>query len=252
MTARFGIFLRGGGRPLFARWTSEFDCGKETEWWYCIKDTPFDIKTLKAKRRYEITKGTRNFEVRVIDPKEYMDGLFLVQVEAFQAYPLKYRPVIERKSFEEQVSRWRQYTCYAAFERETGEVCGYALLEDFGDWISFQVLKTIPACERKGINAALVSKILEDLNTRLNDGCYICDGERNIIHQTFFQEYLEKYFGFRKAYCRLNIRYRKGVRLAVNVLYPLRGIIRNFKGRLFAKVNAVLFMESIRRSFGAE
>jgi hypothetical protein len=32
------------GMPLLARWTSDFDCGYETEWWYCIKDSPFDIR----------------------------------------------------------------------------------------------------------------------------------------------------------------------------------------------------------------
>lgn len=31
---------------MFARWTSNWDCGTPTEWWYCIKDTPFDIKYL--------------------------------------------------------------------------------------------------------------------------------------------------------------------------------------------------------------
>ncbi len=27
-------------KPFFARWTSDFDCNHETNWWYCIKDTP--------------------------------------------------------------------------------------------------------------------------------------------------------------------------------------------------------------------
>lgn len=45
------------GKPYLARWTSSFDCGHETNWWYVIKDTPFDINELKKKRRYEIRKG---------------------------------------------------------------------------------------------------------------------------------------------------------------------------------------------------
>ncbi len=49
----------GRGRPLLARWVTDFDCGYETNWWYVIKDTPFDIDALKAKRRYEITKGLK-------------------------------------------------------------------------------------------------------------------------------------------------------------------------------------------------
>ena len=47
------------GRAFFASWVTDFDCEMPTEWWYCIKDEPFDISKLKAKRRYEITKGKR-------------------------------------------------------------------------------------------------------------------------------------------------------------------------------------------------
>ena len=67
-----------GGYALFARWTSEFDCGKETSWWYVIKDTPFDISKLKAKRRYEINKGKKNFEVKRIRALDYSEQLFEV------------------------------------------------------------------------------------------------------------------------------------------------------------------------------
>ena len=63
------------GSPLLARWTTDFDCGYETNWWYIIKDTPFDISALKAKRRYEINKGVKNFEAIVIDPTNYGEEL---------------------------------------------------------------------------------------------------------------------------------------------------------------------------------
>ena len=36
-------------KPLLARWTSEYDCGYDTNWWYVIKDSRFDISELKAK-----------------------------------------------------------------------------------------------------------------------------------------------------------------------------------------------------------
>ena len=51
-------------KAMLARWTTNFDCGYETEWWYCIKDTPFEPEKLSSKRRYEITKAERNFEVK--------------------------------------------------------------------------------------------------------------------------------------------------------------------------------------------
>ena len=55
-------------KALFARWTSEFDCGYETNWWYVIKDKEFDLSALKSNYRYKINKGNKNFDVRVINP----------------------------------------------------------------------------------------------------------------------------------------------------------------------------------------
>ena len=52
--------MRGGTIQL-VRWHSDWDCGYKTNWWYCIKDTPFDISALKSKRRYEINKGNKFF-----------------------------------------------------------------------------------------------------------------------------------------------------------------------------------------------
>ena len=65
-------------KALLARWTTDFDCGYETNWWYVIKDEPFDLTNLKAKRRYEVNKGLKNFDVRPIDPTQYREELYEV------------------------------------------------------------------------------------------------------------------------------------------------------------------------------
>ena len=38
----------GGGTTFFARWTSDFDCGYETGWWYEVKDTPVDLRRQRS------------------------------------------------------------------------------------------------------------------------------------------------------------------------------------------------------------
>ena len=87
-----------GGTALLARWTENWDCGKETEWWYVIKDTPFDISKLKAKRRYEINKGIKNFEVKPIDPVSFVEDIYRVTVKAYSGWPEKYRPNVSIES----------------------------------------------------------------------------------------------------------------------------------------------------------
>ena len=244
-----GSFWRRGGKALLARWTTEFDCGHATEWWYVIKDTPFDSSALKAKRRYEITKGNRNFEVRVINPVEYEEEICQVYKAALADYPAKYRPMFDEEEFRTAKRKeWADNLIYGGISKDSEKLCGYALLTVHRNYAAFNVLKTIPSCEKYGINAALVYGILNDFNTKLKDAYYICDGERNISHETQFQNYLEKYFGFRKAYCILNISYRPIVAVIVKILYPFRAQLEKAdKNSLVHNVIAVLHMEELRR-----
>lgn len=243
------IWSRESDKPLLARWTTDFDCGYETEWWYVIKDTSFDIADLKAKRRYEINKGNRNFDVWVINPSEYDKDIYIVHKSALTAYPQKYRPQVSENDFIQEISNnWNGKLIYGAFDKETGALSGYALLTEYSSYIDFNVLKTMPNAEKKAINAAIVYKIISDFNERLGCNFYICDGSRNVLHETAFQDYLEKYFGFRKAYGKLNIKYRLSVGLAVKILYPFRKVIAVCdRNALIHNISGLLTMESIRR-----
>ncbi len=244
------VWSLGKSAPLLARWTTDFDCNYETNWWYCIKDTPFDVSILKAKRRYEINKGKKNFNIQRICTREYADALYAVQVAAFSAYPKKYRPEVDKEKFINSCLQWNsQYLVYGAFFKENNELCGYSLVEEYKHYVKLSVQKTRPEYERQQINAALLTQILEDYNEKLRENkIYICDGERNILHETHFQEYLEKYFGFRKAYCKLNIAYNPKIKMSIKALYPIRKILLKLDGiGLIHKVNGVMKMEEIVR-----
>lgn len=239
---------------FLARWVTDFDCSYETNWWYIIKDKPFDISELKAKRRYEITKGLRNFDVRIINPNVYIEELYGVQVKAFSAYPKKYRPDIDKDKFLKSVEKWNNYKVYGAFYTLTGELCGYALLNQLSDICAdFCVLKTNPDFERFGLNAAIVAMVLDDNKEFLSCGGYITDGSRSINHETNFQDYLEKYFNFRKAYCKLNIEFNPKLRWLIKFLYPLRKLFYRFDNFvLIHQLNAVMKMEAISRGVSNE
>ena len=109
---------------------------------------------------------------------------------------------------------------------------------------NFIQLKAKTEFEKKGLNFAIIYHILEDCNKKLNKEFYICDGTRNILHETKFQDFLEKYFQFRKAYCRLRIKYKFPLKAFVKVLKPFRKLLCCF-GSLGEKINAILFMDDI-------
>ena len=237
------------GGVLFARWTSDFDCGREGEWWYVIKDTPFDPGALKAKRRYEITKGARNFTVRRIKASAWQEELWAVQSAAQEKYTPGTPPTKEEGArFKAGMADWDQHILYAAFSREDDRLCGFALLIDQGRCLDFAVLKADPAAERLGVNAALIAHMLGDQTAFLTGDGYISDGARSIHHATAIQDYLEKYFGFRRAYCRLHMRYRPRFSFLVRLAYPFRRLLRCFdRIGIVHKINAILQMEEICR-----
>ena len=238
-----------------------------------------DIDSLKAKRRYEIKKGCRHFEVRKIDPTKYREELLRVQVKAFSAYPDKYRPTtLNADTMNREIEMWlsRGSDVFGTFrikdadrhgtiadndsaarldtEAEcnqcdvSNKLVAYSVLTRRTKAINFDIEKTDPEAEHDGVNAATVYGILRYYEDYLREGYYICDGEKPINHETHFQDYLEKYFGFRKAYCKLNVKYRTGIGAAVKILYPFRGIMKSFDDNsMVHKINGVLKMEEIVR-----
>lgn len=244
------IWKKKGSIPLVARYTSDFDTDLPTQWWFCIKDTPLDIESLKAKRRYELNKGYKNFDVQEIEPEKYKEELFKVHQEALRSYSTP--KTADHDVFIDGVSKWDFYKVYGAFTKETKDLAAYALLRREDNYIAFSVLKADPKCERDGVNAAIIRYMLESHEEFLSNGGYIDDGERAIFHETHFQEYLEKYFGFRKAYCRLHMEYNPKIRPIMAVLYKCRKMIFKIKAKKLHPLHSLLVMEEITKGVYSE
>ena len=210
--------LAGGKRPLLARWITDFDCGHETEWWCLIKDTPFDIMSLKSNRRSLITRGLKRVDVKVIVPADYAEQMANVLIKAWKSYDESYQEKDDRKKLTEEFSGLTEETLgnteyLGAFLKDTDTLIGYSIYYLYEDWIEYSVVKTDPEYLNTQVNAALVYYGLERY---MKPGIrYILGGYRTMIHDSNYQEYLEKNFGFRKAYCRLHIKYRPWMRFAL-------------------------------------
>ena len=236
-----------GGTVFFARWTTDFDCGYETPFWYVIKDNYFNLKDLKAKRRYEINKGNKNFEIkRITNAADYVDALYDITVDAILQYSVKNRYSIDKKKFYDNINDWNRFIVYGAFNKKTNVLEGYARLGGNERYRNFTTLKVMSKAEKFGINAAIVNRIVEDCNGLFGNGFYINDGTRSLYHETAFQDYLEKYFGFRKAFCLLKIEYWPPFGIGVRLLYPFRKLFSS-RGKWTGRIRTVLDFEEIRR-----
>ena len=75
------------------------------------------------------------------------------------------------------------------------------------------------------------------------------DSAKTFLSNWSFQDYLEKYFGFRKAYCKLHIQYNPKLKWVIRLLYPIRRLLMKMDGiGVLHSLNAVLRMEEICRS----
>ena len=237
------------GFPFFARWTSDFDCPEPTEWWYMVKDKPFDFMDVHKTYRRKIRKGLKNFDIKAIDPVEYAEEIYQVEMEALASYPSKTRQKLDHDQFIAELHKRRQEgVTLGAFSKEDNQLAGYCYDIVYDRYILASVQTARPSEEIKHLNAAIEYGELDYFKEKIEAGGYIMAGERTILHHTNFQDYLEKYFGFRKAYCKLHIHYRPGIRQIVACLYPMRGIIKHLNGiKFFYQVNCVMKMEEIIR-----
>lgn len=242
----------GGKMPLFARWVSNFDCTEDTEWWCIIKDTPFDIMSLKSNRRSLITRGLKRVDVKVIIPADYAEQMSNILVKEWKYYDDSYEEGNDRQKLTDDFKKLTMKNLgnaeyLGAFLKDTDTMIGYAIYNLFDDWIEYSVVKTDPEYLNTQVNAALAYFGVERY---MRPGIkYIHGGWRTMIHESNYQEYLMKNFGFRKAYCKLHIQYRPLMQIAVNVLYPLRGMIKKVKNKWIYTVWCVLQQEEIRRTF---
>ncbi|MDD3396047.1 MAG: hypothetical protein PHQ45_02335 [Acidaminococcaceae bacterium] len=234
---------------LLARWIDCWDSTKETEWWHCIKDDAYEIDSLKAKRRYEIKRGSKNFNVRIINPEKYTKEIYEVFCQAYTDYPILYRPTITIEQIVNACISWKKNIFIGGFNHNN-ELCGCAVLIDDKDYVDFSMLRIKPEFQHDGINFAIVNFIC-DWMMQHKRYIYITDGERNIRHITAFQDFLIKYFGFRKAYCRLNIMYNPLVKILILGMFPFKALFARIgnQNTLVYNFYCLLKQEEIRRSF---
>ena len=241
-----------GQKALFARWISDWDCPQKTEWWYCIKSGNVDLSQMTSKQRYEIRKGLKNSNVFLIKELDIslINEIFDCAKDAFSDYPPKYRPILVYNEFVEELQNLIKYgDLWGCRDIESGILSGYGYCTINEKVVNLKIIKTRPRFQKKNVNAVIPYSICcYYLNEKHN--LYVCDGARNIYHETNYQDYLVRTLNFRYAYCRLNIVYTFWMKVVVTLLYPIRklfalGVNFNF----LAKISAVLKQEQIRRSF---
>lgn len=124
-------------------------------------------------------------------------------------------------------------------------MCGYADIYERGQFFPISSMYYRVDSEKQNVNFAIIYGVVEWFSPFVSKGCYLCDEARNVLHETNFQDFLAKYFGFRRAYCKIYLLYRPGVNIIVSMLFPFRKIF--LKIHRLNMVRSVLKMEVWKR-----
>lgn len=262
-------------KVLFARYTSDFqliippDCNIESSdiqpdtmsentipqvWYFCIREMPISLESLTAKQRYRVKKGLKKNNIRKIDWNDIesrFDEFFDMLVASFSDFPDVYRPTLDKENIRNNLKSACQsdnIDVWLCEEVETGKIIGYSWCSLVQNMVNLNVVKIDPAYLKNEVNAALGFVLCQYyLNEKKLK--YICDGERNIRHQSNYQNFLVSVLGFRKAYCRLHIVYNPLVAPFVSLLYPLRNFLVRFKesNSLIYNIYCLLMQEQYAR-----
>ena len=236
-------------KAYFAQYIYAFDVSQPTEWYFTIKDDVYDLSKLPSKKRYEITKAHKFCSAEEINPLDYIEELFDCYKESFSAYPKKYRPKdIKFDDFIEHIQCLHKVDTnefYATRYIETGKLVGFLIINHKGKFIGLTQLKTNPKYEKYNSNASLMDFVLTKYNEQLKQGiCIFTNGSRSIKHETNFNAYLEKYFGFRKAYAKLRVVYRFPFGIIVKLLKPFKKFFVHTENSFLYNLYCVLKMET--------
>ncbi|MBO7597328.1 MAG: hypothetical protein J6T70_09825, partial [Bacteroidales bacterium] len=236
---------------FFANYITDFDVTKPTQWWFTIKDSEYDLTQLQAKKRYEITKARKYCNTCEINPFDYINELFDCYKESFTAYSKHFGVGdIDFSSFLKYITSLKNEGCnhfYATFFNESSKLIGFLIITIKDNIVYLKQQKTNPRYEKFNSNAALIDFVLTQYNEQLKvKSVMFSNGSRNIKHETNFNAYLEKYFGFRKAYSKLCVVYRFPFGLIVKMLKPFMNFFEHSESPFLYNIFCVLKMDSFK------
>ena len=227
---------------LFVRNTYDFYCKEETDFLYVIKDSFGGMDEHSQNERKKLRHAFRSFDFQIVDIELVRQKAYHILKATFVDYHVTDR-VMNKAVFHEYLDNCSKakFDFWGAFDVETHELVGFCAVRVFGDSCEYGLIGFEPKYKHNssypyyGFFYKMNEYYLYNQKFR-----YVADGARSITEHSNIQPFLEKNFKFRKAYCKLKIRYKWWFGAIVRVLLPFRKMIWN------RNVKAVLNMHKMQ------
>ena len=232
--------LKKGG--LMVRNTYDFDQKEESDFWYIIKDSFGSWDEHTSNERKKIRRALKCFVYKKIDRQLIENEGFKIVKNVNDNYMVKDR-VMNEDVFQELLDLWDEGNneFWGAFDIKNGRFAGFAVVRIFDTGCFYDMVSIYPEYKHNasypyyGFFFKLNEYYLGERKFK-----YVSDGSRSITEHSNIQPFLEQNFKFRKAYCKLKIRYKWWFGIIVRVLLPFRNLVWN------RNVKAVLKMHKMQ------
>ena len=229
----------------FARWTSNFDCNKQTGFWYVINDSYLKIEDYSKNTRSKIRRGLKNCRVKIVSLDKIKKFGYECYKYAFDNYNTHLQPKSALEFVDDLDKLDGEWEFWGVFF--DGKLIGYSQNRVVKDYCDYSTIKFHPKYLKYYSSYALFFSMN---NYYLNEMKfkYVNDGARSIFHETNIQSFLIQKFRFRKAYCKLHIKYHPLVYILVFILSPFRLLIIKSNNTLLHKIGVVLMQEELYKA----
>lgn len=204
----------------------DYDCSIPTNFWEVICDKQYKIEELPSKTRNQIRRCLRDCKISKLTARELIvnDG-YRVYQEAFKRYRNVVAQPSDREEWENEILKKDDCEFWGVFENSTDILIAWAMNSVKKNVVNYNTLKAIPEMMNKHYP---YFGLLFEMNRYYLEVCgyqYVSDGWRTVTEHSNIQPFLEKNFLFRKAYCKLNIKYKTWLGLIIYGLYPFKKFI---------------------------
>ena len=233
--------LKQGG--LMVRNTYNFDCQQETCFWYIIKDQYEGLDGLPSRVRNKIRHAFNSFDYRLIPFEMLKEKGYGIIEETYADYAVHDRKM-DQKVFMEYLSQCHEkpFDYWGIFDKETQQMVGFCTVTLWDNSCEYGMTGILSKYKRNGTYPYYgLYHYLNEYYLDKQGFKYVSDSARTITEHSNIQDFLIENFGFRKAYCQLEVHYCWWMKLAVKMLYPFRKIIT------LQRIKAILKMEAMQR-----
>ena len=233
-------------KAFFARWISDFDRVKKSNFWYLINDNCLTLEDYSVNTRSKIRRGFKSLEVKKIDKIKMLDSGYSVYSSAFKRYKTINRPML-RSEFVDYIQKLdKSWEFWGVFNKKNNLLVAYSQNKVVDNQCYYSTIK-FHVDHLKKYSSYILYYTMNNHYLKEMKLSYVNEGTRSILHETNVQSFLVDKFKFRKAYCKLHIQYHQLIKPLVYFLYPFRWLFIKSRISLVHKIGVVLKQEEYHK-----